>query len=209
MPLSFESSSWTPWGKNGGHREGTDEAGARRRRLAAPPPATRGVTLCLTDVRRLQSLRTADDVELQPLAFGKRLEALARDRRVVNEDVLSAFLLDETKTLGLVEPLHGTCSHSVLLVHRGQRPNIPSLSRGPTRPIWPGPRTASVRIQKKPQAVSPAARFACFAFAACDRQVATTRTKYRPSGPGSKGFLFGRHAVQRNFHDRRRSEAIT
>src|SRR5687767_1115081 len=75
----------------------------------APPREARGFSkLRLTDVGRLQALRAANDVEFQPLALGKSLEALARDRGVVDEHVLATLLLNEPKALRFVEPLHGS-----------------------------------------------------------------------------------------------------
>jgi len=62
-------------------------------------------------VRRMQSLVPGFDLEFHLLAFGKRFEAIHRDRREVNEDVFSAFLLDEAITFGVIEPLHFSLSH--------------------------------------------------------------------------------------------------
>src|SRR5205814_4418006 len=73
--------------------------------------------LRLPHVCGLETLGPLHDVELQTLAFGQRLEAFARDRRVVDENILTAFLLDETKTLRFVEPLHVPDRHSLLLVN--------------------------------------------------------------------------------------------
>src|SRR5690348_14188352 len=62
----------------------------------------------LGDVLRRGALLALHDVELHPLAFGERLEALALDGRVVNEAVLLAILRgDEPEALGVIEPLHG------------------------------------------------------------------------------------------------------
>src|SRR6185369_5574339 len=69
----------------------------------------------LANVRRLQALRAPRDVELDSLALGERLEAIALDGREVHEHVLAARLRDETKALRLVEPLHGATSHLKLL----------------------------------------------------------------------------------------------
>src|SRR5262249_17537056 len=64
-----------------------------------------------TDVRGLQTLRSAGHVELEGLALGQRLEALTLDRGEVHEHVLTAVLGDETETLRLVNPLQGAASH--------------------------------------------------------------------------------------------------
>src|SRR5690349_7428191 len=71
----------------------------------------------LADVRRLQPLGTAHDVELERFALGERLEPLAGDGREMHEHVLAAVRLgDEAKALRLVEPLHSATRHLELLV---------------------------------------------------------------------------------------------
>src|SRR4051812_26169303 len=51
-------------------------------------------------------------VEGDLLAFLERLEAGALDRAVMREEILAAVIRrDESKTLRVVEPLNGTCSH--------------------------------------------------------------------------------------------------
>src|SRR5215216_1013285 len=48
-----------------------------------------------------------NDVELDALALGQRLVAVALDRRMMNEAILLAILRrDESKTLRVVEPLY-------------------------------------------------------------------------------------------------------
>ena len=44
--------------------------------------------------------------ELYLLTFGQRTEPVCIDCTVVNENVTAAFLGDEAKALGFVEPLH-------------------------------------------------------------------------------------------------------
>src|SRR5258706_8734756 len=68
------------------------------------------------NARSLQSLRAASHVELHGLALGERLETVALNRREMDENVLAAFLGNETKALRLVEPLHRTTSHLKLLL---------------------------------------------------------------------------------------------
>src|SRR3954454_10633649 len=70
-----------------------------------------GLVLGLTDVLRLQSLRSLGDVELHPLSFRERAEAVHLDGSVVDEDVLAALLRDEPETLAVVEPLDSTLRH--------------------------------------------------------------------------------------------------
>src|SRR5262245_15290354 len=67
------------------------------------------------NVRGLQTLRSAGDVELDPVTLGQRLEAFLLDRREMHEHVFPAILRDETETLGVVEPLDRACSHFGLL----------------------------------------------------------------------------------------------
>src|SRR5262245_10568299 len=86
--------------------------------------------LRLPDVRGLEPLGPLHDVELQALALGQRLEAFARDRRIMNENVFSAFLLDETETLCFVEPLHIPNRHSDSPYLRGHLPQRTALPDG-------------------------------------------------------------------------------
>ena len=51
-----------------------------------------------------RALLTLDQVELDILALGQRAEALGLDGGVMHEDV-AGFTLDESETLGVVEPL--------------------------------------------------------------------------------------------------------
>src|SRR5436305_1654537 len=62
--------------------------------------------LRLLDVRGLQALGALDQVELDGGAFRQRAEARARDGGVVDEHVFALLGGDETKSLGVVEPLH-------------------------------------------------------------------------------------------------------
>src|SRR5213075_663249 len=61
----------------------------------------------LGDVLGGGTLLALHDVELDALAFGRRLEAAALNGGVMNEAILLSVLGgDETKSLGVVEPLH-------------------------------------------------------------------------------------------------------
>ena len=72
--------------------------------LAEPPSS-----LELDDVLRRRTLLALDDVELNALTLGQRLESVRLDRGVVNEAVLLAVLGgDEAESLRVVEPLHDT-----------------------------------------------------------------------------------------------------
>src|SRR4029077_20321190 len=59
------------------------------------------------------------DLELHPVTFGQRAEALRRDRRVVHEHIRAAVLLDETEALRVVKPLHLALRHLRLLLRIG------------------------------------------------------------------------------------------
>jgi hypothetical protein len=68
------------------------------------------------DVRRLQALRAALDLELDFLAFLERLEAAHLDRGVMREQIFAAFGRgDEAEAFGVVEPLDGAGCHVQLL----------------------------------------------------------------------------------------------
>ncbi len=65
------------------------------------------------DVRGLRALLTLLQIELDALALSQGLEAATLNGAEVDEHVLSAIVLgDEAEALGLVEPLHGACSHN-------------------------------------------------------------------------------------------------
>src|SRR4051812_3872824 len=64
------------------------------------------------DVLGLGALVALLDLELDRRALGEGLEALAADRREVDEDVLAAVARgDESIALGVVEPLDSYCCH--------------------------------------------------------------------------------------------------
>src|SRR6185503_15979927 len=70
------------------------------------------------DFIRLHALLALDQQEADFLAFFQSLEAIALDRTEVHENITTAFRADETKTLGVVEPFHGTdltIRHSYIL----------------------------------------------------------------------------------------------
>src|SRR5687767_8991802 len=73
--------------------------------------------LDLGDVFRRRTLLALDHVELDAITFGEGLEAIALDRRVVDEAILAAAVRrDETKALRIVEPLNNalgthSCTH--------------------------------------------------------------------------------------------------
>src|SRR5438876_1461536 len=90
---------------------------ARRPESNAAPPGLRAGAvpllvpcgLELHDVLRRRALLGLHDLELHALAFGQRLESLSLNRGVMYEAILAAvFGRDESKALGVVEPLHGT-----------------------------------------------------------------------------------------------------
>src|SRR5271156_1930312 len=60
------------------------------------------------DVLGLKALGALLNFEFHRLAFVERLVALGLDRREMHEDVFAGLALDETKTLGRVEPLDCT-----------------------------------------------------------------------------------------------------
>src|SRR5439155_13720875 len=72
-------------------------------------PVCHDVGLDLGDVAGLRALGTVNDFELHCLAFFERTEAVALNRRVVHEDVAASVSLDESITLGVVEPLDLAC----------------------------------------------------------------------------------------------------
>src|SRR5215204_1565828 len=74
------------------------------------------------DVRRLGALGALDDLELHALTFGQRLVAVHRDRREVDEYVLSTLTFDEPVPLLVREPLNGALSQLDFLLAMKRRP---------------------------------------------------------------------------------------
>src|SRR5436190_15495300 len=90
-----------------------------------PAFVTRGPKLSrsdLGDVLGRRALLALHDVELYPVAFGQRLEAVALDRGVMDEAVLAAAVRgDETEALRIIEPLDDALGthHCTRLVKNG------------------------------------------------------------------------------------------
>src|SRR5690242_10097849 len=71
------------------------------------------------DVRGLRALLALRGLELDALVLLERLVAVARDRRVVDENVrATAVRGDEAEALFVVEPLHSSLRHAVFLLAR-------------------------------------------------------------------------------------------
>jgi hypothetical protein len=69
--------------------------------------------LLFQDVNSLQPLCPVFGVEADRIAFGKRLEPVALDGRIMNKYVCSVFSGNETVALGFIKPLHCPFSHSI------------------------------------------------------------------------------------------------
>src|SRR5947208_398284 len=79
--------------------------------LAGPGRERTGGNLDLPDVSRLKTLRSAGNLELDLIAFGKALEAVGLDGAEMDEHVLATLLGDKAIPLRIVKPLHLTLSH--------------------------------------------------------------------------------------------------
>ena len=51
------------------------------------------------------------DIKTHTVSFGQRFEPLTLNFGMMNEHIISTLLLDKTKTLCIIEPLHCTFSH--------------------------------------------------------------------------------------------------
>lgn len=67
--------------------------------------------LDLYDVVSGRALGTVDDFELNPRTLFEGPETFGLDGGMMDENVRSVILLDETKALGIVKPLHRTFFH--------------------------------------------------------------------------------------------------
>ncbi len=54
---------------------------------------------------------TVDHIERNFLIFTQCFESIARDRRMVNENIPSAFFFDETIPFLIAKPFYSSCSH--------------------------------------------------------------------------------------------------
>ncbi len=72
----------------------------------------------LHHIASLWPLLPLDDFELYLIAFLKTLIAFAGDRAVVHKDIGTIFTSDESKSLCIVEPLHGSLETRHLLFLR-------------------------------------------------------------------------------------------
>src|SRR5438045_95980 len=102
--------------------EPTSRSTSATRRMRERPSRCRGVrsfglqtghathgtkrSASLGDISGLRSLLPLDDLELDLVALGQRLESVSLDGAEVHEDVGAALTRDETEALRVVEPLH-------------------------------------------------------------------------------------------------------
>src|SRR5207249_10458769 len=101
----------------------------RRRpsKLMKSPPEPR---LQRLDVCRGRALLPLRDVERDLLALFQGFEACALDRAVMGEQILPAVIRrDESEAFGVVEPLHGACSHVVPFPQIGWPPAPENVTR--------------------------------------------------------------------------------
>jgi hypothetical protein len=65
----------------------------------------------LYHVRRFRALGARNDIERHFLAFGQRLEAAVLNVGKVHKNISAIIIGNESKTLGIIEPLHGSFCH--------------------------------------------------------------------------------------------------
>src|SRR5687767_10272335 len=118
------------------------ELNAQKRKTQSPK--AKAQSLDLGDVFRRRSLLTLHHVEFHPVPLGEGLEAVALDRRIVDEAILAAAVRgDEAEALRIVEPLHyalGThhCTRLVKMLGTGVAGTKkgPRAKPGPLRDRW-------------------------------------------------------------------------
>src|SRR5262245_22548790 len=100
-------------------------------------------------VTRLLALGSVNNLELDRLAFFESPEAVALDRREVDEDVSAAVTFDESITLSVVEPLDLTCdTHRTFPALRrrdAEAPHDTHPRRCTQQRPWTQKKTASAR----------------------------------------------------------------
>jgi hypothetical protein len=83
------------------------------------------VKLDFTNVRCLQAFLTLLDIEFNGIAVCEILETFTGDRAIVYEYILTRFALNESKTLGAVEPLDCSFFHGTLSFKNVFQKNLP------------------------------------------------------------------------------------
>ena len=86
-------------------KAGTKDPQGRNNRPPKGPVI--GASVDGQDVFRLEALLTLDDAEFDLLAVPQGAVAIATNGTEVDKHVFTSLALNETETLGIVEPLHG------------------------------------------------------------------------------------------------------
>jgi len=81
---------------------------SKRREAEASRPHIIGNGLETLNVGSLETLRSADNLEFNSLSLVEGAVAVALDSGKMDENVLAALALDETKSFAGVKPLHCT-----------------------------------------------------------------------------------------------------
>jgi hypothetical protein len=71
--------------------------------------------LDLANLVSLQALVTLDDLKLHAVTLVQGLKTFRHDRGKVHEHIVPPILRDKPKALLVLEPLHGTCRHRLIL----------------------------------------------------------------------------------------------
>lgn len=64
----------------------------------------------------LKPFRTLDDIKLNRITFGQRLETIAANGGEMNKNILAILLLKKPETLAVVKPFYLTCCHTSFLM---------------------------------------------------------------------------------------------
>jgi hypothetical protein len=87
--------------------------------------------LQLGDVLGLRPTVTFFNLKAHPVTFIERSEPWHIDRRMVNKQILTIFLLNKSKPFSFTEPLHYSFSQSVDLLSQvlyGPKPKVATLA---------------------------------------------------------------------------------
>jgi hypothetical protein len=99
-----------------GKQEGSVSTVRDRASIRRPFDGRSTVVSDWTDVRCLKALRALGDIELDLLTFSEASEPLRLNRGVMTEHIFTtAILSNESVALRIVEPLHSTSCHSLLI----------------------------------------------------------------------------------------------
>jgi hypothetical protein len=67
--------------------------------------------LKFANILRSRTFWAGDNIKADPITFSQGLESFSLDRGMMHEKIFAPFLLDKTKPLRIIKPLHSSFRH--------------------------------------------------------------------------------------------------